>query len=125
MFSGNVDTEAQYSNKYEESLHPLASFRKKEMDYYRREKLSLLEKLFISFANIILQNKTSRMIFLFYCIGLHGLVFMMSMYVINISGYLTPEVGIVQSSSSSSSSGANAAAAHANKVGGNVGRVGI
>ena len=42
------------------------------------------------------------MVFLFYCIGLHGLVFMMSMYVINISGYMTPEVGIVQSAKSSS-----------------------
>lgn len=97
----NTDTEAQYSNTYEESLHPLASFRKKELDYYRRESLSMLEKLFVSFANIILQNKTTRMIFLFYCIGLHGLVFMMSMYVINISGYLTPEVGIVHSSTTS------------------------
>ncbi|KAK5959926.1 CCAAT displacement transcription factor COY1 PWA37_002761 [Arxiozyma heterogenica] len=99
--SQNIDTEAQYSNTYEESLHPLASFRKKELDYYRRERLSMLEKLFISFANIILQNKTTRMIFMFYCIGLHGLVFMMSMYVINISGYLTPEVGIVHSATTS------------------------
>lgn len=99
--SGNVDAEAQYFNTYEESLHPLASFRKKERDYYRRERLSMLERVFVSFANIILQNKTSRMIFLFYCIGLHGLVFMMSMYVINISGYLTPEVGIVHSSTHS------------------------
>lgn len=99
--SHNIDTEAQYSKTYDESLHPLASFRKKELDYYRRERLSMLEKLFVSFANIILQNKTTRMIFLFYCVGLHGLVFMMSMYVINISGYMTPEVGIVHSSTTS------------------------
>lgn len=92
----DVDSEAQYQNSYEESLHPLASFKKKESAYYKNNRLSVLEKLFVSFANIVLQNKTSRMVFLFYCIGLHGLVFMMSMYVINISGYMTPEVGIVQ-----------------------------
>ncbi|CAL9736360.1 protein CASP [Monosporozyma servazzii] len=125
--SSNFDTEAQYSNKYEESLHPLATFRKKEMDYYKKKRLSLLEKLFVSFANIVLQNKTTRMIFLFYCIGLHGLVFMMSMYVINISGYLTPEVGIVQSSSLSSASSVNVGAVgvHTKKVNENLGKLTI
>lgn len=125
--SSNFDTEAQYSHNYEESLHPLATFRKKEMDYYKRKRLSLLEKLFVSFANIVLQNKTTRMLFLFYCIGLHGLVFMMSMYVINISGYLTPEVGIVQSSTLSSSSNADVGGVgvHTKIVGENIGRVSI
>lgn len=96
-----VDVESQYSRVYDESLHPMANFRQNELKHYKNKKLSALEKSFSSFAKVILQNKMTRMVFLFYCIGLHGLVFMMSMYVINISGYMTPEVGIVQSAKSS------------------------
>lgn len=106
LMKNNIDTEAQYSKSYEEQLHPLAKFKKHELAYYRKNS-SMFEKMFLSLANIILQNKTSRMIFLFYCIGLHGLVFMMSMYVVNISGYLTPEVGIVHSSTGAGSAQAN------------------
>ena len=97
-----IDVESQYSRVYDESLHPMANFRQNELNHYKNKKLSALEKLFSSFAKVILQNKMTRMVFLCYCIGLHGLVFMMSMYVINISGYMTPEVGIVQSAKSSS-----------------------
>ncbi|CAI4044432.1 CCAAT displacement transcription factor COY1 SKDI_11G0420 [Saccharomyces kudriavzevii IFO 1802] len=99
----SIDVESQYSRVYEESLHPIANFRQNELNHYKNKKLSALEKLFLSFSKVILQNKTTRMVFLFYCIGLHGLVFMMSMYVINLSGYMTPEVGIVQSARSSAS----------------------
>ncbi|KAG0669679.1 hypothetical protein C6P45_003422 [Maudiozyma exigua] len=99
----NIDSEAQYSNSYEASLHPLANFKRDELEYYKKNKLSVFEKLFISFANLILQNKTTRMAFFFYCIGLHGLIFMMCMYVANLSGYMTPEVAIVKTSSSHAS----------------------
>lgn len=99
--ANTIDAEAQYSQVYENSLNPLASFKQKEIEYYKKNKLSVWDKLFLSFAKVILANKMTRMLFLFYCIGIHGLVFMMSMYVINLSGYMTPEVGIVQSSTSS------------------------
>ncbi|CCF59065.1 hypothetical protein KAFR_0G00320 [Kazachstania africana CBS 2517] len=107
----DVDSEALYSNIYDESLHPLANFRQNELEYYKKRRLPVWEKLFVSFANIILQNNTTRMVFLFYCIGLHGLVFMMSMYVINLTGYVTPEIGTVKSSTAASAAklGAHAA----------------
>lgn len=98
----DVDTEAQYSQIYEDSINPLNTLKKKELEYYKRNRLSLWEKLFLSFARIILANKVTRMAFLLYCIGIHGLILMMSVYVINLSGYMTPEVGIVQSSTGSS-----------------------
>lgn len=98
----DVDTEAQYSQIYDDSINPLNNLKKKELEYYKRNRLSLWEKLFLSFARIILANKVTRMAFLLYCIGIHGLILMMSMYVINLSGYMTPEVGIVQSSTGSS-----------------------
>ena len=94
----SFDTEAQYAHNYDASLHPLANFKQNEMEYYKKNKLSSMEKLFISFANLILQNKQTRMAFFIYCIGLHGLIFMMCMYVVNLSGYMTPEVAIVKTS---------------------------
>ncbi|QLG75030.1 hypothetical protein HG535_0H03570 [Zygotorulaspora mrakii] len=93
-----LDAESQYSQVYEDSLNPLAKFKENEIEYYRKNRLSIWEKLFSSFAKIVLSNKVTRMLFLFYCVGLHCLIFMMSMYVINLSGYMTPEVGIKQSS---------------------------
>ncbi|QLL30382.1 hypothetical protein HG536_0A01990 [Torulaspora globosa] len=99
----NIDAEAQYSQIFEDSINPLTNLKKKEMEYYRRNKLSIWEKMFLSFARIVLANKTTRVLFLFYCFGIHGLIFMMSIYVINLSGYMTPEVGIVQSSASRAS----------------------
>ncbi|QLQ77948.1 hypothetical protein HG537_0A01950 [Torulaspora globosa] len=99
----NIDTEAQYGQIFEDSINPLTNLKKKEMEYYRRNKLSIWEKMFLSFARIVLANKTTRILFLFYCFGIHGLIFMMSIYVINLSGYMTPEVGIVQSSASRAS----------------------
>ncbi|CAI4600379.1 ACH_G0031880.mRNA.1.CDS.1 [Saccharomyces cerevisiae] len=119
--TGGIDVESQYSRVYDESLHPMANFRQNELNHYKNKKLSALEKLFSSFAKVILQNKMTRMVFLFYCIGLHGLVFMMSMYVINISGYMTPEVGIVQSAKSSSN--INGGLGGAEKVAAGVGSV--
>lgn len=109
-FSGNtggaaapdVDTEAQYSQIYEDSINPLNTLKKKELEYYKRNRLSIWEKLFLGFARIVLANKITRMAFLLYCIGIHGLILMMSVYVVNLSGYMTPDVGIVQSSTASS-----------------------
>ncbi|AQZ14475.1 COY1 (YKL179C) [Zygosaccharomyces parabailii] len=93
-----VDAEAQYSRTYEDSLNPLNNFKKREMEYYRKNRLSVWEKLFSSFAKVILANKSTRMAFLLYCIGTHALVFMMSIYVINLNGYMKPEVGVIQPS---------------------------
>lgn len=104
--SQDFDSEAQYSKSYDESLHPLADFKQRELERYQRSKMSPLERLFLSFAKIVLANKTSRMLFMFYCVGLHGLVIMMGMYVVSFNGYLTPEVGIVQTSVASQSSSA-------------------
>lgn len=94
--SSLVDAEAQYSRTYEDSLNPLNSFKKREMEYYRKNKLSVWEKLFSSFAKVILANRKTRMAFLLYCIGSHALVFAMSIYVINLNSKTKPELGVMQ-----------------------------
>lgn len=86
------DHENQIENNYEESLHPLAKFRQIEQERIA-SKLSPLERIFLSFAKAILANKTSRMLFLIYCFGLHCLIMLMSIYVMSLHGTLTPEVG--------------------------------
>lgn len=95
------DAEAQYSRSYEESLHPLADFKQRELSQYRNKRMSPLERLFLSFAKIILANKTSRMLFMFYCVGLHGLVMVMCLYVASFSGYVTSDVGVMQTAEAS------------------------
>ncbi|SCV03400.1 LANO_0G03906g1_1 [Lachancea nothofagi CBS 11611] len=83
----NMEDDNAYSRTYNESLHPLAEFRQQELDRFKKTGISPLEKLFSSFAKIVLANKTSRMLFMFYCLGLHGLVLMICIYVANLSGY--------------------------------------
>ncbi|SCV00924.1 LAMI_0G08174g1_1 [Lachancea mirantina] len=96
----SFDGEAQFNRSYEESLHPLAEFKQRELDRYKKKQMTPLEKLFLSFARIILASKTSRMLFMFYCLGLHGLMMAMCLYVASFSGYMTPDVGVVQTSKS-------------------------
>lgn len=98
------DPEKQLEESYEESLHPLAKFRQREMERVT-SRLSTLERIFLSFAKAILANKTSRMLFLGYCVGLHCLVMAMSVYVMSLHGALTPEVGIIDKSAGSSNPG--------------------
>lgn len=93
----NVDLErnSQYEKNYEDSLNPLTKFREREQERIS-SKLSPLERVFLSFAKAILANKTSRLLFLGYCVGLHCLVMLMSFYVMSLHGSLTPDVGLVE-----------------------------
>ncbi|AGO12222.1 AaceriAEL136Cp [[Ashbya] aceris (nom. inval.)] len=78
--SAGLDIESQYQNGYEESLHPLVQFKKSEQERYTKGRMSSPEKLFFSFASIILANKTTRLVFLAYCIALHVLVVITAAY---------------------------------------------
>ena len=91
------DLESPFSAEYEENMHPLADFKQRELDRYERKKMPPLERLFLSFAKIILANKNTRMLFMLYCVGLHGLVVIMTIYVTSFTNYITPEVGSVKS----------------------------
>lgn len=95
-FKGTVsrsgDTEQQrYSKDYEEQLHPLARFREREQQR-ALSRLSPLERVFIGFARAILANQTSRMCFMAYIAGLHGLVALM-MWRVAGAGLNVAEVG--------------------------------
>ncbi|CUS24707.1 LAQU0S18e02432g1_1 [Lachancea quebecensis] len=84
-----IEDDARYSKSYDESLHPLADFKQKELSRYQKKSISPMEKVFLSFAGIVLANKTSRMLFMCYCLGLHGLVMVMIFYVASFSGSMS------------------------------------
>ncbi|CDO91816.1 unnamed protein product [Kluyveromyces dobzhanskii CBS 2104] len=87
-----ADLESPFSQEYEESLHPLSGFKERELDRYERRKMPPLERLFLSFAKVILANKQTRMLFMLYCLGLHGLVMVMTIYVTSFTNHITPDV---------------------------------
>lgn len=84
-----IEDDSRYSQSYDESLHPLADFKQKELSRYQKKSISPMEKVFLSFAGIVLANKTSRMLFMCYCLGLHGLVMVMIFYVASFSGSMS------------------------------------
>lgn len=84
----DVDTEAQISKNIEESMNPLIDFKKRESEYNKSHRLPITERLFIKFSKIVSASRTSRMIFIMYSIGLHGLVLLLFMYFGNISDYI-------------------------------------
>lgn len=90
--NSNMDVEGQYSQDYESSMHPLQKFRERE-EQRSLSRLSPLERLFISFTRAILTNHVTRMTFLGYIVGLHGLVGLMMIYVLGVMGPSVAEVG--------------------------------
>ncbi|KAH3680644.1 hypothetical protein WICMUC_000201 [Wickerhamomyces mucosus] len=88
------DLEKNYESNYEDSLNPLTKFKLREQERIS-SKLSPLERIFLSFAKAILANKTSRLLFLGYCCGLHCIVMLMTWYVMSLQGSLTPDVGMM------------------------------
>lgn len=90
--SATLDLESPFTEEYEESLHPLSGFKQKELDRYERRNMPPMERLFLSLAKVILANKKTRMLFMLYCIGLHALVIIMTIYVTSFTNYITPEV---------------------------------
>ncbi|KAH3683971.1 hypothetical protein WICPIJ_005046 [Wickerhamomyces pijperi] len=99
IMDADLERNSQYEQNYEDSLNPLTKFREREQERIS-SKLSPLERIFLGFARAILANKTSRLLFLGYCVGLHCLVMLMSFYVMGLHGSLTPDVGLVEKTAS-------------------------
>lgn len=90
----NTDLESNYyRSNYESKLHPIEQFRIKEQERIS-SRLSPFERIFISLTRAILATRTTRMLFLFYCIGLHFIVMMTTIYSTSLHTTMIPEVGI-------------------------------
>lgn len=82
-----------YQASYESKLHPIEQFRMREQERIN-SKLSPIERLFISFSRAILATRTTRMLFVGYCFGLHMIVMVVTIYAMGLSTLMIPEVGM-------------------------------
>ncbi|CAH2350633.1 protein CASP [[Candida] railenensis] len=89
----NVTFENPYQANYESKLHPIEQFRVREQERIN-SKLSPVERLFISFSRAILATRTTRMLFVIYCVGLHFIVMLVTIYSMGLNTQMIPEVGI-------------------------------
>lgn len=89
----NIDLEDNpYRNNYENRMHPLEQFRMREQERIHA-KLSPIDRLFITLTRAILATRTSRMLFMVYCIGLHGIIIFTTIFATSYQTTLIPEIG--------------------------------
>lgn len=85
-----------YRASYELKMHPVEHFRMKE-----QERISLglnpLERLFVLLTRAILATRATRMLFFFYCMGLHVIVMVVTIYSMQSHASFIPEVGLNES----------------------------
>lgn len=90
----SIDLERNpYQETYESKLHPIEQFRVREQERIN-SKLSPIERLFISLTRAILATRTTRMLFMVYCFGLHCVVMFITIYAMGLSTRMIPEVGM-------------------------------
>lgn len=104
--NASVDLEQNaYQTEYESKLHPIERFRMRQQERISA-RLSPLERIFILITRSILATRTTRMLFLAYCVFLHFLVMFTTIHSMNISTKMIPEVGLNQSTGGSADVGA-------------------
>lgn len=90
----NMDLENNpYRQSYESKLHPIEQFRMQEQERIS-SRLSPAERLFISLTRAVLATRATRMLFLIYCVGLHCVVMIVTIYAMSLNTTMLPEVGL-------------------------------
>ncbi|EDK39592.2 hypothetical protein PGUG_03690 [Meyerozyma guilliermondii ATCC 6260] len=90
----NMDLENNpYRQSYESKLHPIEQFRMQEQERIS-SRLSPAERLFISLTRAVLATRVTRMLFLIYCVGLHCVVMIVTIYAMSLNTTMLPEVGL-------------------------------
>lgn len=82
-----------YQKSYETKLHPIEQFRIREQERINA-RLSPVERLFISFTRAVLSTRTTRMLFFFYCLGLHLIVMFTIIHTVSVNSLMIAEVGL-------------------------------
>ena len=88
--------ENPYHSSYESKLHPIEQFRRNEQERVN-SRLSPLERMFIFVTRSVLATRSTRMLFLMYCICLHCVVMFTTVHSMNLSAKMIPEVGLSHS----------------------------
>lgn len=106
--NASVDLERNvYETEYESKLHPIERFRMREQERIS-SRLSPIERIFIFITRSVLATRTTRMLFLAYCVFLHLLVMFTTIHSMSISTKMIPEVGLNQSTGGSAGSAVDA-----------------
>ncbi|OBA20531.1 hypothetical protein METBIDRAFT_43761 [Metschnikowia bicuspidata var. bicuspidata NRRL YB-4993] len=88
--------ENPYHISYESKLHPIEQFRQKEQERVN-SRLSPVERLFIFVTRSVLATRTTRILFLVYCVCLHCIVMFTTIHSMSLSARMIPEVGLSHS----------------------------
>ncbi|WEJ97227.1 hypothetical protein PSN45_004776 [Yamadazyma tenuis] len=91
--NSDLESNNPYKSSYESKLHPIEQFRIQEQERIS-SRLSPFERIFISLTRAILATRTTRMLFLLYCVGLHLIVMLITIHTTGINTRMIPEVGI-------------------------------
>lgn len=94
--ANSKDLENPYQASYESKLHPIEQFRKREQERVN-SRLSPVERLFIFVTRSVLATRVTRMLFLSYCLLLHLIVVFTTVFSLNLSTNMIPEVGLNES----------------------------
>lgn len=82
-----------YRESYESKLHPIEQFRREEQERVS-SRLSPFERMFIFITRSVLATRSTRILFLAYCLFLHALVMFTTINLLSMSTSMIPEVGI-------------------------------
>lgn len=87
--------ESKYREAYEEGLTAFQQFKGRETERIL-SRMGPLERVAYSFSRVVLANRLSRNLFLFYCLGLHLFVMVMIMHMVD-HGELEPRAASLAS----------------------------
>ncbi|ODV86921.1 hypothetical protein CANARDRAFT_189874, partial [[Candida] arabinofermentans NRRL YB-2248] len=73
------DLEKKYKETYESELHPIEQFRIMETKRIN-SRMSPFERIFIQLTKTVLSTKYTRLAFVVYCVGLHFVVMLLTVY---------------------------------------------
>lgn len=95
--NATMDLESNpYHASYVLKLHPMEQFRRQEQERISA-KLSPVERLMILITRSVLATRTTRIFFFTYCIFLHMVVMITTVFYVNLSTNLLPEIGFKES----------------------------
>lgn len=96
--------EARYRQSYETKLHPIEKFRRMETRRIN-SRMSPFERVFVQVTRLILSTKYTRWMFVFYCIGLHLLILILTLFMMTEASAEIPDDQVLSGSTGGNAHG--------------------
>jgi len=91
------DVEDRYKQSYETQLHPIERFRRMESRRIN-SRMSPFERVFVHVTKLVLSTQYTRWLFVFYCIGLHLLIIILTIFLMVDSSSEMPDSSVLDGS---------------------------